>query len=233
MDVSNPALSLLDRNHFALRRLHSLTGIVPIGVFLLNHLLTNSTAFLGRKNFNAHVQWIHDMPWLLAIEMLFIFLPLAFHAILGVVIAWQGKLNQFRFTYLDNWRYTLQRVTAWITIVFILVHLLHFRFAHWFGIAPIYSSAHDMPGMFFAFTGQGFQNHLLGLPMSAWMVIYVIGLTAAVYHFCNGLVTFCITWGITVGVEPRKKISLVAGALGVVLLFWGVVSLYALGTMKS
>jgi hypothetical protein len=30
--------SFIEKNHFLLRRLHSLTGIVPIGVFLIAHL---------------------------------------------------------------------------------------------------------------------------------------------------------------------------------------------------
>ncbi len=222
LDVSNAAPGFLDRHHFLLRRLHSLSGIVPIGAFLINHLLTNSTAFLGPERFDEHVKWIHHMPWLTAIEVLFIFLPIAFHALYGILIAWQGKLNQFQYPYMDNWRYTLQRITAWITVVFVVVHLIHFRFAHWFGV-PEYQAAAPF---YFTFTKQGFLN--LWLPTWLWVVFYSIGLTAAVYHFCNGLVTFCITWGIVVGVPPRRRLSLAAGGLAAVLMFWGLTSLYAL-----
>ncbi len=216
---------LLDRYQFQLRRLHSLSGIVPIGFFLLFHLLTNSTAFLGAERYDTHVQQIHDLPWLPVIEFLFIFLPLAFHGILGIAIAWQGKLNVRQYPYMDNWRYTLQRITAWITLVFVAIHLLHFRFAYWFGV-PEYASAHPY---FFAFTQKGFLH--LWLPAWLWICMYVIGVSAAAFHFCNGIVTFCITWGITVGVESRKKLSLVAGVLCIVLMLWGFVSLYALTTM--
>ncbi|MEW6198681.1 MAG: succinate dehydrogenase [Planctomycetota bacterium] len=222
--MPDSAPGLLDRHHFALRRLHSLTGIIPVGVFLINHLLANSTAFLGSGHFNHHIELIHSLPWLLAIEIVFIFIPLAFHGAYGVLIAWQGKLNQNQYPYMDNWRYTLQRVTAWITIVFLLVHLAHFRFAHWFGVME-YKAAHDDPGFFF-FTKAGF--HGLWLPLWLWMVVYAIGLTAAVYHFCNGIVTFCITWGITTGVAARKKMSVVAGGLALVLMAWGLLSLVAL-----
>jgi succinate dehydrogenase / fumarate reductase cytochrome b subunit len=216
--ASNPQ-SWTSRNHFALRRLHSLSGIVPVGVFLIVHLLTNSTAFLGAENFNEEVGWIHAMPWLLAVEILFIFIPIAFHGGYGVVIALSGKSNARQYPYMDNWRYTLQRVTAWITVVFILVHLAHFRFAHWFGGTPYGEASPE----FFAFTKQGF---LSVLPLWLWLVVYSVGLVAAVFHFCNGIVTFCITWGITVGDQSRKRVSAAAGVLGVVLLFWGFVSLY-------
>jgi len=225
--VTESAPGWIDRNHFLLRRLHSLTGIVPIGAFLIFHLLTNSTAFLGAQRYDAHVRQIHDLPWLPVIEILFIFLPLAFHGVYGVVIAWQGKLNVRQYPYMDNWRYTLQRVTAWITLVFVAIHLLHFRFAYWFGV-PEYASA--APG-FFAFTRQGFLH--LWLPAWLWIWMYVIGVSAAAFHFSNGIVTFCITWGIAVGVESRKKLSLVAGALCIVLMLWGFVSLHALTTMTG
>jgi succinate dehydrogenase / fumarate reductase, cytochrome b subunit len=162
--------------------------------------------------------------------MLFIFLPIAFHAAYGIIVALQGKMNQSQYPYMDNWRYSLQRVTAWITVVFIVVHLLHFRFAHWFGVMDYKAAVDYHPGGFFGFTQQGF--FALLLPAWLWMVLYVIGLTSAVFHFCNGIVTFCITWGIIVGVESRKRLSVAAGGLAVVLILWGLLSLIALGVTK-
>jgi succinate dehydrogenase / fumarate reductase cytochrome b subunit len=224
--VAENPLSWMDRHHFVLRRLHSLSGILPIGAFLINHLLTNATAFLGPGRFDEHVRWLHSLPFLTAIEILFIFLPLLFHGAYGIKIALEGRINVRQYPYMDNWRYTLQRVTAWIMVAFILLHLAHFRFAHWFG-GMDYKAARPF---FFSFTQQGFEG--LWLPKWAWMVAYGVGLAATVYHFCNGLVTFCITWGITIGVQARKRMSVAAGLLGAVLLTWGALSLYALGTMK-
>ena len=42
--------SFLDRHHYLLRRLHSLTGIMPIGMFLVMHLTTNSSIVWGVLN---------------------------------------------------------------------------------------------------------------------------------------------------------------------------------------
>ena len=218
--MADSVLSIWDRNHFALRRLHSLSGIIPVGLFLLNHLLANSTAFLGAKNFDHHIGIIHDLPWLVPIEIVFIFIPLAFHSIYGLVIAWQGKMNQGQYAYVDNWRYTLQRITAYITLVFVLIHLAHFRFAYLFGGAE-YGSAYPN---FFRFTSAGFHGAWLGV----WFAIYVVGTTAAIFHFCNGIATFCITWGLTPGVAARRKVLVVTSVLAVVLFFWGMVSLTAL-----
>jgi succinate dehydrogenase / fumarate reductase cytochrome b subunit len=220
--VADSVLSFWDRHHFALRRLHSLSGIIPVGVFLINHLLANSTAFLGAKNFDHHIGIIHDLPWLVAIEIVFIFIPLAFHGIYGLAVAWQGKLNQGQYPYMDNWRYTLQRITAYITLAFVLIHLAHFRFAYLFG-GQEYGAAYPN---FFDFTRTGFLH--MWLPVWAWVVIYVVGTTAAIFHFCNGIVTFCITWGLTPGVAARQKVLVASSALAAVLFLWGMASLVAL-----
>ncbi|CAG0955846.1 partial Succinate dehydrogenase cytochrome b558 subunit, partial [Gammaproteobacteria bacterium] len=102
--------SFIEKNHFLLRRLHSLTGIVPIGVFLIAHLLTNSSvvwggaalregmheapfADRGIAYFQEEVAWINtQVPHLLLIEIT-LWVSLAFHAILGIVYAKTGIAN--------------------------------------------------------------------------------------------------------------------------------------------
>jgi len=210
----------MTRNHFTLRRVHSLLGIIPIGAFLIEHMLTNSLAWWPEK-FNEQVHWLHEMHYLLWLEILFIFLPLAFHGIYGVAILLTARNNASQYRHLDNWRFMLQRWTGVVAILFLIVHLCHFRFAHWFGGEPYVG--HVDP---FGLTQHRFEA-TLGV---AWFPIYLVGLIAAVFHFCNGIVTFCITWGITISVESRKRFSVAAGGLGVVLLLWGVMSLMALRT---
>jgi succinate dehydrogenase / fumarate reductase cytochrome b subunit len=223
--VTDNADSWLARHHFPLRRLHSLAGIVPVGVFLIEHLLTNSLAFWPAK-FNEQVHWLHNLHYLIWLEILFIFVPLAFHGGYGIIIALQGKANALRYPYMDNWRYTLQRVTAWILVGFVVLHLLHFRFAHWIG-GEMYPGAPDPFGL----TQRGFAEW--GLPTWLWLVVYVVGLTGAVFHFSNGIVTFCITWGITVSVQSRKRMSVIAAGVGAVLLIWGLMSLYGLQQVRE
>lgn len=222
--------SWLDRNHFVLRRLHSLSGIVPVGVFLMVHLYTNSLAWYNATAFNEEVSWIHHLPYLLILEIVGIFAPLAFHAVYGVVIAMQGRANVGRYPYMDNWRYTLQRVTAWITLAFILTHVAHFRFAEIFGGQNYIEAVAGRNA--FEVTQLGF---LAVPPIPVWLyaVWYVIGITASVFHFCNGIATFCITWGITVGDVARKRVAAGAMGLGLILVFWGFASLYALTTRPA
>ena len=47
--------SFLDRHYFLIRRLHSLTGVAPIGVFLIPHLTTNSSIVWGNVLNKSHV----------------------------------------------------------------------------------------------------------------------------------------------------------------------------------
>lgn len=225
MTVTEDVENWMTRNHFMLRRVHSLLGIIPVGLFLIEHLLTNSLAFLGPQKFNEQVHWLHDLHYLVWLEILFIFLPLAFHAIYGVAIVWTAKNNAHKYPYLDNWRFLLQRYTGVIVLLFVIVHLGHFRFAHWFG-GELYPGTPDPFGL----TQRGFY----GIPPgAAWFPIYLVGLLAAVYHFSNGIVTFCITWGIAISVESRKRLSVAAAGVFAVLMIWGILSLYALRTVST
>lgn len=218
--------------HFLLRKLHSLTGIVPVGVFLIEHMFTNSMALKGPDEFNRDVEFIHGLPYLLLLEIFGIFLPLAFHAVYGITIALSAESNSSRYPYLANRRYTLQRVTGYIAFVFVIVHLLKYRFAHLVGWGPDFMA----PGTdFFEVTRRGLMAwRPLGIHVASWITLsmYVVGVTAAVYHFCNGIWSFCISWGITVGERAQQRVGYAATAVAVVLLAWGYASLYAFATAK-
>lgn len=221
---SPQAAVLLDRNHFILRRMHSLTGIVPVGAFLVEHLLTNSGSWYGPSRYNDAVKWIQDMPFLFVLEWGFIFLPLAFHALYGLYIAWTGQMNASSYPYMNNKRYTLQRVTAYITLVFIIIHLAKFRFAHLFG-GPVFAEAAD----WFVLTQKGLLEwHVAGLTMPPWFTLsfYTVGLTAAVYHFANGIWTFAISWGILGGPDSQRWFQYVCLLIGIVVAAWGYISLW-------
>lgn len=227
-----------EKHHFLLRKLHSLSGIVPIGVFLIEHLLTNSLAAgwasstPGRERFNEAVHDIHHLPYLWALELFGIFLPLAFHALYGVKIAMTAQPNSNAYPYMGNRRYTLQRVTGYIAFVFVIVHLLKFRFAHLVGWGPEYIGSADP----YEVTRNGLQawQPVKGYIVPAWITFafYIVGLWAACYHFANGIWTFCISWGITVGEKAQKRVGYAAAAVGILLFAWGGLSLYAFASAK-
>jgi len=199
---------LSDRAHFNLRKLHSLTGIVPIGVFLLEHLFTNSFAIFGPEEFNEKVVFLTSLPYLYLIEICFIFVPIAFHAILGVVIATSARYNVGTLGYGRNWAYFFQRISGFFLLVFITVHVVKTRFSG----AP--------PDRMF--------QHMAGyLPDPLWFTFYALGVVAAAYHFGNGLFTFAISWGITIGKRSQRAWSIACVGIFLALSFVGVRALYA------
>jgi succinate dehydrogenase/fumarate reductase cytochrome b subunit len=61
-----------------LRRLQSLSGIFPIGVFLVEHFFSNAFARNGANAYNENVPFLVGFPFFL--ELFFIWIPIAYHA---------------------------------------------------------------------------------------------------------------------------------------------------------
>src|SRR5208337_1884449 len=70
---------------FVLRRLHSLSGIVPIGAFLLEHFISNSEAANGVQAYNDQVKFLTSLPFVHLLEWVFIFIPLLYHILYHVI----------------------------------------------------------------------------------------------------------------------------------------------------
>src|SRR5580765_2931903 len=153
-------------NTFLFRKLHQLTGIVPLGLFYFVHLYTNSTALNGAKNFNDHVGGIHDMPYLLFIEIGGIFVPLLFHSIYGILISAESKPNLFNYGYARNWFYIFQRVTGVFLFFFLLFHILNFRFGLIPGLNMVPVAGHADQA--YAIVSGEFQS-------IAILVVYILG----------------------------------------------------------
>ena len=111
------------RFHFALRRIHSLMGIV-FGGYIAVHLSVNASG-LSPEAYQGYVDHIHGLePALPALELIAIFIPLLVHIVYGLYIAFAGvKFNTTRYNYGGNLRYTLQRWTAVVLLAFIAFHV--------------------------------------------------------------------------------------------------------------
>ncbi len=64
---------------FVWHKLHSLLGIVPIGAFLLEHLLSNFEALKGPLAYGDQVKFLNSLPLVRVLEWVFIFLPILYH----------------------------------------------------------------------------------------------------------------------------------------------------------
>src|SRR5574340_1276559 len=68
---------------FLWRRLHSLSGIVPVGAFLLEHFLSNAFATNGPAAYNDQVRFLTSLPFVVAIEAVTIWIPILYHSLYG------------------------------------------------------------------------------------------------------------------------------------------------------
>jgi succinate dehydrogenase / fumarate reductase cytochrome b subunit len=205
-------LSISLSRTFVLRKLHQLTGIVPLGLFLLEHFYTNSKAINGAAEFNAAVKDLQSIPYVLLVEIGGIFIPLIYHAVYGLVITVEARPNNLNYPYPRNWFYLIQRLTGVILFFFIIFHVLNFRFGLMPGLNHI--SVARNPGQAFEIVAGEFSI----VPI---FIIYVIGITATVWHLANGIWLFLVDWGITIGDRAQRLTGYACIAFGVVLLLVG------------
>ena len=198
---------------FILRKLHQLTGIMPLGFFLLEHFYTNSKALSGAADFNTAVKDLQSIPYILLVEIGGIFIPLIYHAVYGMVITVEARPNNLNYPYSRNWFYTIQRVTGIILFFFITFHVLNFRFGLIPGLNTL-SVAHH-PEESFQIVAREFRI----VPI---FIVYLIGITATVWHLANGIWLFLVDWGITIGERAQKIAGYACLGFGIVLLAVGI-----------
>src|SRR5699024_8292616 len=100
---------MVDQREFFNRRLHSLLGVVPIGLFVVQHLIINHFVVYGPESFDKAAGFMGSLPFVLVLEVFVIYLPILFHAILGVYIVFVARNNVRKYGFFRNWMFMLQR----------------------------------------------------------------------------------------------------------------------------
>lgn len=195
---------------FALRRLHSLIGVLPIGVFLLQHLFVNHFAVYGEGSFNRASDFMGGLPLKIILETVVIYIPILFHAIYGIYIAFTAKNNVGHYSTFRNWMFLLQRVSGVITFIFIAVHVWQTR------VQVTINNAHVNYEM---------MHNILNNPL--FIAFYAIGLISTIFHFANGLWSFAVTWGITQSEKSQRIMSYVSLIVFVLVAALGFTALIA------
>ncbi|MFN2383497.1 MAG: succinate dehydrogenase cytochrome b558 subunit [Gemmatimonadota bacterium] len=201
---------MTDKRDFLLRRLHSLSGLVPIGLYVIIHLGINSFAASGAEVYDGVAEFLESLPYLILIEIPFIWLPILFHALYGVFLHTRGDGNAFQYAYGHNWLYTLQRWSGLVVLGFIGWHFWQTRLANYLYGVPI-----DFRMM----------ADILADPR--WVAFYVAGLIAVSFHLANGVRTFLLTWGLVVGNRARRVAAQACAALGVLVLAVSLAAVWA------
>jgi succinate dehydrogenase / fumarate reductase, cytochrome b subunit len=201
---------------FWLRRLHSLSGVVPIGAFLLEHFVSNVEAFKGPLAYGKQVEFLNGLPGVLLLELFFIWIPILYHGLYGIYIWYEGESNLAAYPWSGNWLYSSQRWTGIVALIYMVQHTYYLRFT------GVHLPTHPMQA--FAKVQGEFQN--------PWMVLfYAVGIIAASWHFSYGLWLFAAKWGITIGEKARRRFGFVCAALALGLILMGAASLY--GFLKT
>jgi succinate dehydrogenase / fumarate reductase cytochrome b subunit len=124
---------------FLWRRLHSLTGLFIV-LFLIEHLFVNSQAALligdDGLGFVKAANAIHDLPYLVFIEIFLLGVPILIHMYWGIMYLHTAQQNYYGKDAAKpilnenprNRAYTWQRITSWILLVGIIAHVIHMRF---------------------------------------------------------------------------------------------------------
>ena len=198
------------KNEFYLRRLHSLLGIIPIGAFLIVHLMINHQATQGAEAFNKAAGFMESLPFLLVTELILIYIPILYHGLYGIHIAFTAKENIGHYSLFRNWMFALQRLTGIIAFVFIFVHLWQTRLQKlFFGKEISYDMMH-----------QTLQNPIL-------VIVYIICVIAVIFHFSNGIWSFLVTWGFLQSKKSQRIFTWVSLIIFLILSYIGVTAILA------
>ena len=214
------------RDSFVLHKLMSLTGLFPIGFFMIQHLIANSYSLRGRTEFNTVVSVFGYLPFVAVLEWAIVFIPLLFHAIYGlfIVAEMQGPGgNTNYYNYGRNWLYVLQRWSGVVAFAYIAFH----TWSTW-GLKKAFELTASHEAGFKAISYDAMMWRF-GSPL--YTLAYVIGITAAAFHLGNGLFNFGIRWGITIGAAAQKISAFLWSGVGFALAvigIWTSLNFYAL-----
>jgi succinate dehydrogenase / fumarate reductase cytochrome b subunit len=198
-----PSAAVESRSSYILDKLHSLSGIVPIGAYLADHLWSNSFALVSIDKYNTVSRELQTVPWRILLEVGILWIPILFHGFYGIYIWWRGKSNALGHPWMANWLYVLQRWSGIVAFVFIGWHVYTERFlGH--GVTTYADVAHAMSD-----------------PL--YLSFYIVGVTASSFHLGNGLWNFACKWGIAVTARAQRAAGYFGATVGIALTVAGIV----------
>ena len=203
-----------------MRRAFSLSGVVPLGAFLVVHLAMNLRALAGGRAFAAAVRMLHDVPALPLLEALFVFAPLVFHGALGLWLVLARRSLAAPSPYPPALARAM-RVTGIAVLAFLGLHLPELRF-HTRGFRL---GGSELASLLDADLSPPSMDPVAG-------IAYLVGTACVVFHFACGV------WGFFArtragrdSARRRKRAAWGAAAVGLAmwLSFADVVVLRATG----
>jgi len=203
--ASRESRARIELRGLRLRRVLAFTGVAPLAAFVVVHAITTATAVYGSARF-ARI-FASSTRLMTAATVLFVLLPLAFHAVYGTYIALSkdARIGAPRFVP------RLRRAAALVTLLFLAYHLFDVPLRVW--------SLRIEPGYLHDLLAAQLSSTVLGFPLRA--VVYLVGIAATAFHLATSLWTFCNTWGLTITLRAQRRAAWGFGAIGVLVFVLG------------
>lgn len=211
-----PGSKAIFKDSYLMHKLHSLSGVIPIGAFMVFHLVANSYSLRGETEFNTVVKVIGYLPFVQIVEIVGIFLPILFHAIYGFFIVAEAQGpggNLAHYGYTRNWLYYLQRWSGVAAFAYIVYHVWSTTGHRWYYEA---GGLHEEGFRVIAYEAMAWRFAGIG-----YLLFYLAGILSAVFHFANGMFNFGIRWGITIGAQAQRISAMLWAVVGVGLALLG------------
>lgn len=148
---------------------------------MLLHLGVNAAAVRGQAAFLSASAW-GRLPLLGVVEIVFVGVPFAFHALYGFWLWQRPRPDLDRFPARTAWVHGAQRISGLVLAVFVLAHVWELRAQR-----ALHGLAHDA---LYSTMMTHLSSTSHGVPLMA--VAYLLGVTAAVFHLSAGLWTYLV-----------------------------------------
>ena len=208
------------RGETLVRKLFALSGVVPLGIFLVLHLWTSAHALVSDASFTGAQRRASSIPGLLVLELCLVFAPLALHAAYGTWLTVTRHALTSPSVY-PRGVGTMMRVTGIIALAYVAYHLFELRFAT------------DARGMrtdeIYTVLSARLSSRTLSVPLRA--MFYMLGVAAIAFHFAAGLWGHVVARGWARAPRARVSAAIGFGAIGAALFITAadVVTLFATG----
>ena len=193
------------------RKVFSLLGIGPLGVYVVWHLVNNIYAVSGPEAFDARLARVNGSPLYAPVVWLAVYIPFLVHAAVGLAITLKGSPNLAREPRFRNWKYVLQRLSAIGVLLFVPAHVYKTKIEPWMHGYRV-DFAHMSEGMLEPLT----------------FSVYMLAMLGVAFHLANGLWLAGLTWGIFVGPKAQRRGEWLSIAFGLVLLALAFGAIFAL-----
>ncbi len=195
-------------------KLHSLTGIIPVGFYVVQHLTLNSFSYAGPERFNGVIHFFESIPFhVFVFVQALIWGSVLFHGVYGLFIVNRGESNYFstKYKWSQNRMYTFQRWSGIYLFFFIIYHVVS---------TSINAKINGKEVVEYASWAERLTSY-----GGLIAVVYALGVMFAAYHLAYGIWNFCIRWGITISDRAQLSVQKFAGVLFVAVTVIGWVAL--------